>query len=74
MAQLGLEVSLNGTPIGTCAVCTAKLIQVNDNNRYRSNTVSEEVRSAIALVCWAREDDLLATHDFSEFTVKGITV
>ena len=72
--QAGLEVSLNGTVVGRCSVCTARFIHVNDCNKVRSNTVKEEIECAIALVCWRREDDLLATHDFNEFTVKGIAV
>lgn len=72
--QAGLEVSLNGAVVGRCSVSTARHIHVNDCNKMRSNTVEEEIECAIALVCWAREDDLLATHDFNEFTVKGIAV
>jgi len=72
--QAGLEVSLNGAVVGRCAVCTARMIQVKDHNKVRSNTPEEEIQCAIALVCWAREDDLLATHDWSEFTVKGVAV
>lgn len=72
--QAGLEVSLNGTVLGRCSVCTARMIQVNDGNKVRSNTPEEEIKCAIALVCWAREDDLLMSHDWDEFTVKGVAV
>ncbi len=72
--QAGLEVSLNGKVLGRCSVCTATMIQVNDGNKVRSNTVEEEIKCAIALVCWAREDDLLMSHDWDEFTVKGVAV
>jgi hypothetical protein len=72
--QAGLEVSLNGTILGRCSVCTATMIQVNDGNKVRSNTVEEEIKSAIALICWAREDDLLMSHDWNEFTVKGVAI
>lgn len=57
--KAGLEVSLNGTVVGRCNVCTARC------------TVEKEIKCAIALVCWARGDDLLATHSLDEFTVKG---
>ena len=72
--QAGLEVSLNGTVVGRCTVYTARMIQVKDHNKVRSNTPEEEIKCAIAIVCWAREDDLLATHDWSEFTVKGVGI
>lgn len=74
MAQLGLEVSLNGKVLGRCSVCTARMIQVRDHNRVRSNTPEEEIKCAIALVCWAHEDDSLMMKDYSEFTVKGVAV
>ena len=72
--EVGLEVSLNGTVLGRCSVCTARMIHVNDCNKMRSNTVEEEIKCAIALVCWAREDDLLRTHNWNDFTVKGVAV
>mgnify|MGYP003500968346 CR=1 FL=1 len=69
--KLALDVFLNGEYVGTCELNTHKMIQVMDHNKVRSNTPKEEIKKAITCVCFAREDDLLATHSFDEFTVKG---
>ena len=69
--QLALDVFLNREYIGTCGLSTCKITQVKDGNKYRSNYPEEEIKAVIACVCWARGDDLLATHSFDEFTVKG---
>lgn len=68
---LALDVFLKGKWVGSTQLNTYKMIHVKDGNTYRSNTPEEEIREAIACVCHAREDDLLATHGYEEFYVKG---
>lgn len=72
--NLALSIFLNGKWIGTTELCTIKTIHVNDHNKVRSNTLEEEIKEAICAVCFARKDDLLATHSLNEFTVKGTLI
>ena len=72
--KLALDVFLNGEYVGSTQLNTYKMIQVKDSNKYRSNFPEEEIREAIACICWAREDDLLATHGYEEFCVKGSAI
>lgn len=66
MKKLGFQVSLNGTVLGSIELSTRKsLIPWN---------IFKEIESAIATVCFMREDDLMKTHKFSDFEVKGCTV
>lgn len=72
--KVALDVFLNGEYVGTCGLNVYKMTQVKDKNTYRSNYPEEEIKEAIACVCWAREDDLLATHGYEEFCVKGSAI
>lgn len=72
--KLALDVFLNGTYVGSTQLNTYKMTQVKDSNKYRSNYPEEEIKEAIACVCWAREDDLLKTHSYEEFCVKGSAI
>ena len=72
--KLALDVFLNGEYVGSTQLNTYKMIQVKDGNKYRSNYPEEEIKEAIACVCWAREDDLLANHRYEEFCVKGSAI
>lgn len=72
--KLALDVFLNGTYVGSTQLNTYKMTQVKNSNKYRSNYPEEEIKEAIACVCWAREDDLLKIHSYEEFCVKGSAI
>jgi hypothetical protein len=72
--KLALAVFLNGEYVGSTQLNTYKMTQVKDGNKYRSNYPEEEIKEAIACVCWARKDDLLSNHSFDEFVVKGTII
>jgi hypothetical protein len=71
--KLALDVFLNGMYVGSTKLNTYKMTRAKDG-KHRSNSPEEEIKEAIACVCRAREDDLLATHDYTEFDVKGSTI
>lgn len=37
-------------------------------------TIRDEVRAIIATICFLRDDDLLSSHSYEDFTIKGVYV
>lgn len=61
-----LRISLNGKVLGT--------VQLRPHRSLIFWNWEKEVQSAIALVCFMRNDDLLKSHKYDDFTVKGVTI
>lgn len=62
--KLYLDVYLNGIRIGSGELPKRSGI-------LGPRTIKQEAEAIITTVCFLRKDDLLRTHDISEFTVKG---
>lgn len=61
-----LRISLKGKVLGTVELRAHKsLIPWN---------FEKEVQSAIAIVCFFRDDDLLKSYKYEDFTVKGVAI
>lgn len=66
MKRLALQVSLRGRVLGTMELSTRpSLIPWN---------WEKEVKAAIATVCFMRKDDLMRSHTFEDFIVKGVAI
>jgi hypothetical protein len=66
MKRLALQVSLKEQILGTIELSTQpSLIPWN---------WEKEIQAAIATVCFMRDDDLMQTHAYEDFTVKGVAI
>lgn len=66
MKRLALQVSLKERVLGTIELSTRpSLIPWN---------WEKEVQAAIATVCFMRKDDLMRSHTYKDFVVKGVAI
>ncbi len=65
--RLALAVYLNGKCIGTSQMLT-------QGETLKPWSIQDGIEGCIALACFARKDDLLATHSMDEFEVKGVAI
>lgn len=63
--KAGIEVYLNQILIGRGELSKTSGI-------LGPRTLREEVEAIIATICFLRGDDLLSSHTYEDFTVKGI--
>lgn len=65
--KLALAVYLKGQHIGTSQMLTC-------GGTLQPWGISDGIEGCIACVCFHRDDDLLAVHSYSDFTVKGVAI
>ncbi len=63
--MLAIEVYLDNVLIGRGELCKRSGI-------LGPRTLKDEVEAIIATICFLRDDDLLSSHSYEDFTVKGI--
>jgi hypothetical protein len=61
-----LKILLNGKVLGT--------VQLRAHRSLISWNWEKEVQAAIATVCFLRDDDLLMSHGYEDFVVKGVAI
>ena len=61
-----LKISLRGKVLGT--------IELKAHKSLIPWNFEKEVQSAIATICFFRNDDLLKSYKYEDFTVKGVAI
>lgn len=65
--MMAIEVYLDNVLIGRGELCKSSGI-------LGPRTLKDEVKATIATICFLRGDDLLSSHSYEDFTVKGIRI